>query len=170
MAVVAGVGVAKEVILTNMFYIGRSPHGYSYISSEFIWISDNDFGAFTNNPKSMQIYYLNLFESVAKKYNHTFRIYLTAHGMRSFIVDKINISNAIYLLREVGTDLHYVMSVLRKGEFRCRISPKTKNLPKNFAITKYLTTVGNRPIIEEVKKFIDFHDFKTSALSEFQLV
>ncbi len=133
-------------------------------------MSDNDFGMFTNNPKSIQIYYLNLFESVAKKYNHTFRIYLTAHGMRAFIVNKINISNAIYLLREVSTDPHYVMSVLRKKEFRCRISPKTENPPEHFAITKYLTTIGKNLPTQEIEEFIEFHDSKTKAFSEFQLV
>ena len=161
---------AVGAILINMFYVGKSLKEPSRISSEFIWISDNDFGAFTNNPKSMQIYYLNIFESVSKKHNHTFRIYLTAHGMRAFIVDKMNISNAIYLLREVNTDPHYVMSVLRKGEFRCRISPKIKNIPQHFAITKYLTTIGNSSPIKEIEKFIDLHDSETKAFSGFQLV
>ena len=144
--------------------------GYSRINSKFIWMSDNDFGAFSNNQEAIQNYYLNLFDSASQKHGYTFRVYLTAHGMRSFIVDAINISSGINILRETNSDPRYVMARLRDKEFSCRITPKTEKLPKHFAITKYLTTVGNKPIIEGVKEFIDFHDSETKAFSGFQLV
>lgn len=133
-------------------------------------MSDNDFGAFANNLKSMKNYYLSLFDSISQKYGYTFRVYLTAHGMRSFIVDAINISNGINILTETNSDPHYVMAVLRDKEFSCRITPKTKNIPECFSITKYLTTVGNHSILKEVKEFIDFHDSETKAFSGFQLI
>ena len=133
-------------------------------------MSDNDFGAFANNQESMQNYYLNLFDFTARKYNHTFRVYLTAHGMRAFIVDAINVLNGINVLRETSSDSYYIMAVMRDKEFSCRIAPKTEKLPKHFAITKYLTTIGNSSPIEEIKKFIDFHDSKTKAFTKFQLV
>ena len=153
-----------------MFYIGKSKRGYSRINSKSIWISDNDFGAFANNPESMQNYYLSLFESASQKYGYTFRIYLTAHGMRSFIVNAINVSSGINILRETNSDPHYIMVVMRDKECSCRITPKTENIPEYFAITKYLTTTGSHSILEEVKEFIDFHDSETKAFSEFQLV
>lgn len=153
-----------------MFYIGKSKRGYSRINSKSIWMSDNDFGAFANNPESMQNYYLSLFESASQKYGYTFRVYLTAHGIRSFIVDAINVSSSVNILRETNSDPYYIMVAMRDKEFSCRISPKTENIPEYFAITKYLTTVGNGLIIEEIKKFIDFHDLETKAFSGFQLV
>jgi hypothetical protein len=153
-----------------MFYIGKPKRGYSRINSKSIWMSDNDFGAFANNQEAMQNHYLSLFESVSQKYGYTFRVYLTAQGMRSFIVDAINVSSGIIVLTETNSDPHYIMAVLRDKEFSCRITPKTKNIPEYFSITKYLTTVGNHPILEKVKEFIDFHDSETKAFSGFQLV
>ena len=90
--------------------------------------------------------------------------------MRFFIVNSIDIPSGINILRETNSDPYYIMAVMRDKEFSCRISPKTKNIPEYFAITKYLTTIGSHSILEEVKKFIDFHDSETKAFSEFQLV
>lgn len=133
-------------------------------------MSDNDFGAFANNPESMQNQYLSLFDSASQKYGYTFRVYLTTHGMRAFIVDAINVLSGINILRETNSDPYYVMAVLRDKEFSCRITPKTKNIPEYFSITKYLTTTGSHLILEEVKEFTDFHDSETKAFSGFQLV
>jgi hypothetical protein len=153
-----------------MFYIGKSKRGYSRINSKSIWMSDNDFGAFANNLKSMKNYYLSLFDSISQKYGYTFRVYLTAHGMRSFIVNAIDVPSGIDILRETSSDPYYIMVVMRDKEFSCRISPKTKNIPEYFATTKYLTTVGNHSVLKQVKEFIDFHDSETKAFSGFQLV
>jgi hypothetical protein len=153
-----------------MFYIGKSKRGYSRINSKSIWMSDNDFGAFANNPESMQNYYLSLFDSASRKYSYTFRVYLTAHGMRSFIVNAIDVPSGINILRETNSDPYYIMAVMRDKEFSCRISPKTKSPPEKFAITKYLITISNGLPIKEIKEFIDFHDSETRAFSVFQLV
>lgn len=156
--------------IEKMFYLGKSKSGYSRINSKSIWMSDNDFGVFSNNPKSMTDHYLNLFKHASEKYNHTFRIYLTARGIRAFIIDEINVLNEINILREVNCDPYYVMVVMRDKEFSCRISPKTKKLPEYFAITKYLTTVGKKSSLKKIDDFIKFHDSETKAFSEFQLV
>ena len=118
----------------------------------------------------MQNHYLNLFDAASQKYGYTFRTYLTAHGMRSFIVNAINISSGINILRETNSDPLYVMACLRDKEFSCRITPKIKSPPEKFAITKYLITVGNSLPIKEIKEFIDFHDSETKAFSGFKLV
>jgi len=118
----------------------------------------------------MQNYYLSLFDSASRKYSYTFRVYLTAHGIRSFIVNAINVVSGVNILRETNSDPYYIMVVMRDKESSCRITPKTENIPEYFAITKYLTTIGSHSILEEVKEFIDFHDSETKAFSEFQLV
>jgi len=118
----------------------------------------------------MQNYYLSLFDSASRKYSYTFRVYLTAHGMRSFIVNAIDVPSGINILRETNSDPYYIMAVMRDKEFSCRISPKTKSPPEKFAITKYLITISNGLPIKEIKEFIDFHDSETRAFSVFQLV
>jgi hypothetical protein len=58
----------------------------------------------------------------------------------------------------------------REKTFGCRISPKVAKHPNQFAITKYLSTIGPDSMIKEVNQLVELHDQKTKAFSNFTLV
>ena len=152
------------------YFIEEKKNGYRAIKSYSIWISDNDFKIFVNNPKGLIKNYLELFKKASQERGLTFRIYLTAHGMRAFVVNKIDIASPISLLRSVDADPKYTMVCSAEKKFACRITPKIKNPPEKFSITRYLDTIGSEDIIEEVKEFINFHDSETIAFESYPLV
>jgi hypothetical protein len=172
--VVVVVEVAAIPITLDMkneyYFIEEKKNGYRAIKSYSIWISDNDFKIFVNNPNGLIKNYLELFKKASQEHGLTFRIYLTAHGMRAFIVNKINIASPISLLRSVDADPKYTMVCSAEKKFACRVTPKIKNPPEKFSITRYLDTIGSEDIIEEVKEFVDFHDSETMALENYPLV
>jgi predicted metal-dependent hydrolase len=167
---VAVMGARKTDMNNENYFIEEKKNGYRAIKSYVIWISDNDFGMFVNNSQGLIKEYLKLFEEASQKHNLTFRIYLTAHGMRAFVINKIKITSPISLLRSVNADPKYTMICSRDKKFACRVSPKTKKHYSEYSITKYLNTIGTEDIIEEVKELIDFHDYETKAFENYSLV
>lgn len=153
-----------------MFNISKSKAGYNVIVSDSIWMSDNDFGMFAKNTEGMQKYYLGLFEAESRKQNLTLRVYRTANGMRAFIVNAINVDAPLDILRSTSSDPMYIMARCRDMRFRCRISPKKKPKTEYFAVTKYITTIGEDSINDHVAEFVDFHDQETQAFSGYPLV
>jgi len=152
------------------YFIEEKKNGYRAIKSYSIWISDNDFKSFVNNPNGLITNFLELFKKASQEKGLTFRVYLTARGMRAFVVNKTNITSPISLLRSVDADPRYTTVCSIEKKFACRITPKIKNPPEKFSITKYLDTIGSEDIIEEVQEFVNFHDSETKALENYPLV
>lgn len=163
-----------------MFRRVRAKNGSMCIETDSIWMSDNDFGVYANNPDGYAQHILSHFERCSVKYSVSFRIYRTKNGLRSFVLNLLpcEMPFAGELMLEVRCDSKYIELYRRTQSFHFRISAKRVAQGKTdriesggissgseTAVCHFFKTVGTDPIHPTIGRIIDFHDKVTKASS-----